>query len=264
MTAQNFYARRQERIRNGVDERLVLELVHGYRLRMPRLGTRKLYYLLRPQMRRAGVKIGRDRLFGVLRDADLLVPPKPSERPKTTRFKPYLPTFRNRIKGLKVTGPNRVWIVDITYVRTKEDFLYLFLITDLFSRKIVGCELSESLEAEAALRVLRRALRGVKDPTKLIHHGDRGCQYACHQYVGELKKRGVTISMTEVNHCAENSHAERVNGILKDEFGLDEEFETKALALTETKYAIPIYNDERPHCSLGMRTPSEVHREGAR
>jgi putative transposase len=260
MTPQNFYARRRQRSRSEVDARFALELARGYRLIHPRMGTRKLYYLMKSSLKEGGVKMGRDRLFNVLRQEGLLVPPKRSKWPKTTQYRSYLPRFKNRIRKVKLVRPNQVWITDITYIRTKEDFFYLFLLSDKYSRKILSFELSESLESGAALRVLKRALKRVKEPSKLIHHSDRGCQYACHKYVKALKDVGAVISMTEHDHCAENAQAERVNGIIKGEYGLDEEFESRRIAEIEIRRTIFKYNDLRPHDSLFNKTPTEVHR----
>jgi putative transposase len=262
MTPQNFYARHGERTREEVDDGLILELIRNHRLVHPRLGVRKLQFLIEPALKEAGVNAGRDHLFELLRKEGLLVPKKRSGWPKTTQYRPYLPHFKNRIKGMKVVQINQVWITDITFIRTQEDFLYLFLLSDKFSRKVLGYELSDSLDSGAAVRVLKRALKGVKEPSQLTHHSDRGCQYACHKYVKVLQDLKVKISMTEINHCAENAQAERVNGILKQEYDLDQNFETKAQARAETPRAIYKYNELRPHGTLKMKTPAEVHRMG--
>lgn len=225
----------------------------------PRLGTRKLYHLILLAVKEAGVKMGRDRFFEVLKQEGLLVPRKRSLWPKTTQFRAYLPQFKNRIKRVKLTRCNQIWITDITYIRTLEDYVYLFILSDKFSRKILAFEVSESLESGAALRVLKRALRGVKEPSGIIHHSDRGCQYASHDYIDHLTKVRMVVSMTEIDHCAENAQAERVNGILKQEYDLDQEFESKKSAKAEVPRAIYKYNVLRPHLSLNMKTPAQVH-----
>ena len=176
MTPQNYYARRTDWRRQAVDVELVLELVRAERREQPRLGVRKLYYLIEPELKKAGVKIGRDRLFEELGKAGLLVERKPSEWPKTTSFNPNLPVFKNLIKRVKVTGRNQVWVADITYIRTVEGFMYLALITDKWSRKIVGYHLGETLETETSLKALRMGMKGLKRGEKPIHHSDRGCQ----------------------------------------------------------------------------------------
>jgi transposase InsO family protein len=218
--------------------------------------------MISPELREAGVKMGRDRFFEELRKAGLLVAPKRSQWPKTTHFDVNLPVFRNRIKRLKLTGRNQVWIADITYIRTEEGFMYLGLITDKWSRKIVGFYLGDSLEAASVLKALRMAIKGLKRGEKPIHHSDRGCQYASHGYVRVVEEAGMKMSMTEKNHSAENAQAERVNGILKQEYWLDEEFENREQARAATKHGIGLYNVRRPHTLLGMRTPEVVHSLG--
>jgi transposase InsO family protein len=260
ITPQNYYARRRARRRRAVDVGLVLELVRAERREQPSLGGRKLYHLIGPELKKAGVKMGRDRLFAELKQAGLLVEKKPSEWPKTTRFDPALPVFKNLIKRLKLTGANQVWVADITYLRTEERFVYLALITDKWSRKIVGFELSLTLEAGIALRALNMALKSLKKGQRPIHHSDRGCQYASHAFVQRVEQAGLRMSMTEMNHSAENAMAERVNGILKQEYALDGCFENHRQAKRECVHVIRLYNTRRPHGSLKMRTPEQVHR----
>jgi transposase InsO family protein len=151
------------------------------------------------------------------------------------------------------------WASDITYIRTAGDFMYLFLLTDAFSRKIVGWHLSDSLKVEGALDALKMAIRQCPKTEGLIHHSDRGIQYCCKGYTELLKDKKIKISMTEENHCYENAMAERVNGILKQEYGLDETFSTERLTMKAVKEAIWSYNMERPHWSLGLATPEWIH-----
>lgn len=260
MTPQNYYARRTAGCRAAVDVQLMLELVRTERQQQPRLGVRKLYYLIAAELRTAGVKMGRDRLFEELGKAGLLVARKPSAWPRTTSFDVSLPVFSNRIKRCKLTGRNQVWVADITYIRTQEAFMYLGLITDKWSRKIVGFHLGETLAAGGVLKALAMAVGGLKRHEKPIHHSDRGCQYASHAYVKGVKKAGMSMSMTEQNHTAENALAERVNGILKQEYWLDANFATKPEARRATVQGIHLYNHRRPHTALGFRTPERVHR----
>ena len=262
MTPQNYYARRSVRSRQEVDLGLVLALVKAEREQQPRLGGRKLYYLITPELKAAGVKLGRDRFFAELGKAGWLVERKPSEWPKTTQVDPNLPVFKNLIKGRPVTGPNQVWVADITYIRTREGFMYLGLITDRWSRKIVGYYLGETLETEQVLKALAMALKGLKGTARPIHHSDRGCQYASHAYVGAVQKAGLVMSMTEQNHSAENALAERVNGILKQEYWLDANFECRQQARQATGHGIRMYNTRRPHTALKFATPEQVHNTG--
>ena len=263
MTPQNYYACRSQRRRQEVDVGLVLELVKAERKQQPRLGVRKLYYLIAPELKAAGVKLGRDRLFVELGKVGLLVEKKPSEWPKTTSFDPNLPVFRNLLKGRKVTGCNQVWVADITYIRTAEGFMYLALITDYWSRKIVGYHLGDSLATENALKALAMAVKGLASGERPIHHSDRGCQYASHAYVEGVKKAGLSMSMTETNHSAENAVAERVNGILKQEYWLDANFAGRQEARRATDHGICMYNTRRPHTALKFATPDQVYNAGS-
>jgi len=262
MTAQNYYARRSVRRRQEVDVALVLALVKAEREQQPRLGGRKLYHLIAPELKAAGVKLGRDRLFVELGKAGWLVERKPSEWPTTTHVDPNLPVFKNLMKRFSTTGPNQVWVADITYIRTREAFMYLALITDRWSRKIVGYHLGETLETEQVLKALAMALKGRQGVGRPIHHSDRGCQYASHAYVQAVQKAGLAMSMTEKNHSAENALAERVNGILKQEYWLDANFDNRPQARQATAHGICMYNTRRPHTALKLATPEQVHHAG--
>ena len=262
MTRQNYYKGRSTRLRAEVDAELVEHLVRSERSLQPRLGGRKLFKILVPLLEKEGIKLGRDRFFNILRAKGLLVPPLPKS-PRTTRFKPGLPVFHNVAAGLALTGPNQAWAADITYIRTDEGFLYLSLITDMWSRKIVGFHVGDSLETEGALAALTMALASIRNGTKPVHHSDRGCQYASHWYVGKLQEAGLQISMTEALHCYENAMAERVNGILKQEYYIGCCFRNKNQAKAAVKEAVYLYNTRRPHKSLDYETPEKIHRTAA-
>ena len=161
---------------------------------------------------------------------------------------------------MKVNKPNQVWVSDITYIRTLNGFCYLALITDVYSRKIVGYDLSDSLELDGCVRALNKALYKKKNIKGLIHHSDRGIQYCSNVYTKLLKKKKIKISMTEENHCYENAIAERINGILKDEFYLDQTFTNTAHAKRAAKNAINLYNQVRLHLSLDFKTPNMVYK----
>jgi len=238
-------------------ESKVLELVNEERLAQPRVGTRKLHKDLIATFELENIKLGRDGLFDILRDKNMLVRRKKASC-KTTDSYHRFHKYTNLVKDTKVTAPNQVWVSDITYLRTINGFCYLALITDMYSRKIVGYDISDSLELSGCLRALKLAQRIARPAADLIHHSDRGVQYCSHQYVGELKKRNIKISMTEENHCYENAIAERVNGILKDEFYLDQCFFNTETAKKATKNAIEIYNNKRLHLSLDYKTPNMV------
>lgn len=235
----------------------VLEFVKEERIEQPRVGTRKLYEALESCFEANGLKVGRDKLFDILREHDMLVKRKKASC-KTTDSYHRFHKYKNLVKDMTVNAPNQVWVSDITYIRTINGFCYLALITDMFSRKIVGYDISDSLELAGCLRALKKALGHARPAAGLVHHSDRGIQYCSNQYVDELKKRKIKISMTEENHCYENALAERVNGILKDEFYLDQCFFSTHHASKATKNAINIYNFKRLHLSLGYKTPNMV------
>ena len=204
-------------------------------------------------------KIGRDKFFKILRENGLLIKRKRSFTRTTDSNHPYW-KYKNEIKDLKITRKNQVWVSDITYIRTMEGFRYLSLITDLYSRKIVGYKLSKSLSIEGCMEALKRALKLREDKSEpLYHHSDRGIQYCCYEYTGLLQREGITISMTEVDHCYENAYAERVNGILKQEYGLDDTFKNEEQAIKAVKEAIWLYNSDRLHTSLDFKTPDSVY-----
>ena len=262
MSRQNYYKSRRVRQRRKVDEQLIKTLVKAERGIQPRLGGLKLHRLLGPGLKAEGVGLGRDRFFGVLDRQGLLLEPLP-KAPRTTNSHHSLPVFTNLIKGLELTGPNQAWAADITYIRTLEDFGYLSLITDMFSRKIVGYHLGSTLEAKDTIHALAMALRHLPIGVHPRHHSDRGSQFCSHEYVQELQARNLPISMTEENHCAENALAERVNGILKQEYFLKHEFRTLEQARQAVEEAIHLYNTRRPHRSLQFRTPDQVHQVAA-
>lgn len=262
MSRQNYYAARQLRQRRQIDEAVIVELVKRERQLQPRLGGRKVLHLLQEEFKDAGVCIGRDRFFELLAENDMLVVPKPG-MPRTTNSRHSLPVFLNLLEGKELSGPNEAWVSDLTYIRTDEGFLYAALITDAYSRKIVGAHIDDSLEAEGCLAALKQALSGLPEGKHPMHHSDRGCQYCCHEYVERLQERGLAISMTQVMHCYENAQAERVNGILKQEYELDRKFRTKAQARKSFEQAVWLYNHRRPHLGLDYRFPAEVHAEAA-
>ena len=208
------------------------------------------------------LKVGRDALFKILREHNMLTLRKKYSYRTTNSYHRFY-KYNNLIKGMKVTRPNQVWVSDITYIRTLKGFCYLALITDMYSRKIVGYDLSDSLELKGCLRALNKALYKTKNITGLIHHSDRGIQYCSNVYTQILKRKNINISMTEENHCYENALAERVNGILKDEFYLDQTFMNTTHAKRAAKNAINLYNEIRLHLSLNFKTPNMVYQLSA-
>jgi len=254
------YQKRQKKRQTMVAR--VIDLVMQERKDQARVGTRKLYEALNPTFEMEQIKLGRDGLFDILREHNMLIRRKKAYC-KTTDSHHRFHKYSNLIRDLKIIRPNQVWVSDITYIRTIKGFCYLALITDVYSRKIVGYDISDSLELAGCLRALKSALRHVRPEPGLIHHSDRGIQYCSYQYVDQLKKRKIMISMTEENHCYENAIAERVNGILKDEFFLDQCFTTTSHASLATKNPIDIYNSKRLHLSLGYKTPNMMFKNVA-
>jgi len=262
MSRQNYYKQRVQRKRRDIDEGLVVALVDRERKQQPRLGGKKLHRMLSDELEEAGVEIGRDRMFEVLRKHDLLVEPLPKS-PRTTNSRHSLPVFRNLIADVDPTGPNQIWVTDITYIWTWEGYEYLTLIMDRWSHKIVGYYCGEDLAAKTCIEALESAIVDLPDDEFPIHHSDRGCQFCCHEYVEHLENRRLAVSMTERNHCAENAHAERLNGILKQEYGLGSRFLSRKHARRAVDEAVWLYNHRRPHLTLDYQFPAEVHAKAA-
>ncbi|WP_179022534.1 IS3 family transposase [Winogradskyella forsetii] len=243
-------------------EQQIIEIVRKRRKSLPREGVRKLEKSLKDDFEKANLKVGRDTLFKVLRKYNMLTLRKKTSARTTNSYHRFY-KYNNLIKDMEVTRPNQVWVSDITYIRTVKGFCYLALITDMYSRKIVGYDLSDSLELKGCVRALNKAIYQAKDIKQLIHHSDRGIQYCSNQYTQILKSKKIDISMTEENHCYENAIAERVNGILKDEFYLDQTFDNVAHAKRAAKNAINLYNEIRLHLSLDYKTPNMVYKLSA-
>jgi transposase InsO family protein len=202
--------------------------------------------------------LGRDKFFDLMRDEGLLIRRR-RKYVRTTNSEHGFKTYDNKIKELAITRPNQVWVSDITYLSTAEGFMYLALITDLFSRKIVGYDISDSLEAEGCKRALKKALSIVRDTKGIIHHSDRGIQYCCKEYIKILRKNKMEISMAAKGDCYENAVAERVNGILKQEYELGSRIISKKIAIKTTKESINLYNTRRLHPSINFITPEEKY-----
>lgn len=230
------------------------------RREMPRIGTRKLHYLLREGLQRQGLSIGRDRLFDLMREEQLLVAKK-RKYTKTTDSKHWMRMYPNLIKGLEVRRPEQLWVADITYLTLADRYCYLHLITDAYSKQIMGYSLSETLAARETLKALEMALDNKEYRGKLIHHSDRGLQYCSAGYIRTLQKASIAISMTQDGSPYDNAIAERVNGILKDEFYLDEVFDNQSQLRLQVKQSITTYNTKRPHESNHMLTPIEMHKQ---
>jgi len=240
----------------------VLEQVRAKRLHQPRLGTRKLHHLIAPVLAAQGLGMGRDALFALLRCARLLVPTKRAYH-KTTDSHHHFRRHPNLLKAgpeqIRPEASEQVWVADITYLPTRERCAYLSLITDAYSRKIVGFHVHDSLHTAGVSQALKMALKGRQGSWPLIHHSDRGVQYCSNEYQAIHRKHGLICSMTDGYDCYQNALAERVNGILKQEFLLQQPDDLHQ-ARRMVSQSITIYNQERPHFSLQLKTPDEVHR----
>ena len=237
----------QRRQQAGVAQ--VVELVQQVRQRHPRMGGRKLYHHLQSDLEQQGIQLGRDRFFEVLRQHDLLLRPK-KRAYRTT----WAGRWRcdNLLTGALITGPNQAWVSDLTYIATEQGFVFLALVTDLYSRRIMGDDLSPSLQ-------LAVAQTGQPSLPGLIHHSDHGVQYTSGPYRALPAKHHIRPSMGEVGNCYDNAVAERLNGILKLEYGLDETFVDFAQAQLAVSQAVWLYNHQRPHLSLNYQTPYHVY-----
>ncbi|MCX6309166.1 MAG: IS3 family transposase [Bacteroidia bacterium] len=255
---QAYYQRCKYNYKEAVKSEVLLQLVKNERKKMPKLGGRKLLEVLRPRIP-AELDIGRDAFFDFLRENRLLVG-KRKRSVRTTYSNHWLHKYPNLIRGYLPNASNQLWVSDITYIETASGFVYLNLVTDSYSRKIMGWWLGETLSAKHTVKALRMALNQLPEgPLDLIHHSDRGVQYCSSNYVKLLQDRGILISMTENGDPRENAIAERVNGILKDEWLNEMRLQSVFDVREQLKRIINTYNHLRPHSSLDMRTPEYVH-----
>jgi transposase InsO family protein len=254
---QAYYQQKRKEEKEVFGEELILQEVLRHRKIMKRLGGRKLMVLMNNFMQQHAIGMGRDTFFDLLRDNGLLIRRR-RHRPHTTNSRHWLRKYPNLIEYFIPTSPNQLWVSDITYIRLPNEFAYLSLITDAYSRKIVGFYLCENLSAKGCINALKMALKSLPEKHCLIHHSDRGVQYCSTDYVALLVKRHICISMTQTGNPKENPLAERVNGILKEEL-LEEVFLSLSIAREKVAIAISIYNFQRPHLSINMLTPVEAH-----
>jgi len=234
---------------------IIQKQVLGLRRDQPRVGCRKLLDHLKDDF---NIIIGRDRFIEIMRSWNLLVKTKRNYK-RTTNSQHRFKKYKNIVRDIILTRPNQVWASDITYLRLRKGFCYLSLITDMFSRKIVGFCVHHSLCIDGTRKALQQALKQRTESSPLIHHSDRGLQYCAQDYTNLLKENNVRISMTEDCHVYENALAERVNGILKNEFLLNETLQNIQTARRMVKQVVGVYNSKRLHNSLGNKTPEFVH-----
>lgn len=257
-TRQAYYQRLGYQYQEAAEESIILDLIAELRKDMGRMGGRKLWHEINeahPKM------ISRDKLFDILDKYHLKVHRR-KRTVRTTWSESWLHRFPNLVKDLILTAANQVWVSDITYIETETGFVYLHLVTDAYSKKIMGWCLSPSLHADATISALQMAIRNAGCDLKgLIHHSDRGCQYCCEKYVKLLQNNGIEISMTQDGDPRDNAIAERLNGILKTEWLYDDHFIGFDDAYRRVAEVINLYNNKRPHLSLNYKTPSEAHLE---
>ena len=256
---QAYYQLRHHREDQAERDRQIIGKVLTVRRHLPRLGTRKLYYLLKHTFEEAHLAVGRDKLFEVLRAKRMLIT-KRRKYVKTTDSKHWMRTYPNLVQQMPLTHPEQLWVADITYILTRQETLYLHLVTDAYSKQIMDYTLSRDLKAESTLKALQMALKKRMYPQhQIIHHSDRGLQFCSKLYINELRKHHCQISMTQDGNPYDNAVAERVNGILKDEFYCDEPFGNYETALASVAQSIILYNTRRPHLSCSMLTPAQMH-----
>lgn len=260
ITRQAYYKNIKYQKKAIAEDHITLQLISAIRKDHPRMGGRKIYFMIKEDINILNIKLGRDALFDLLASEHLLVQRR-KRKHITTNSNHWYRKYPNLIKDLVPDGPDQIWVSDITYIRTKQEFLYLFLITDAYSKKILGYRLAKNLDSIHAVNSLQDAIKNTCKPISgLIHHSDRGIQYCSKEYTDLLNKHAISISMTENGDPLENPIAERINGILKDEYLNDKINNHNNLDIKELSNAIEKYNTLRPHLSCEMLTPQEAHR----
>lgn len=262
ISRQAYYQALKRKLEREAEDQLVIAFIQSIRRKHPRMGGRKIQHKLHRPMASLGIQRGRDAFFDILRRNDLLVKPKRNHH--RTTHAGFL-RYPNLLEELMLTHPNQAWVADITYISTEEGFVYLALITDLYSRFIIGYDVSSSLAVESAQRALQMAIKeafknaGADNLDGLIHHSDHGVQYTAYFYQDCLKDEHIVASMGEIGNCYDNAVAERVNGILKDEYNLDALFLNLQHAYQVVAQSIWLYNFDRPHLSLKKATPADFY-----
>ena len=259
ITRQAYYKHFWQWEATTIEQEIILRRVKEIRRYHPVLGGRKLYVMLQPELLHHQIKMGRDGLFDLLSMNGLLVRRK-RRRAITTHSNHWYRKYPNLIKELVPTAAHQLWVSDITYWRTPFGFLYISFITDAYSHKITGYHLANNLEAINNVKALQMALKTLKGPVKeLIHHSDRGIQYCSAEYVNLLQDYQIKISMTQSGDPLENPVAERINGIIKEEYLKHSEIQNQVKALELLHQSVRLYNEERPHLSNNFLTPKQAH-----
>lgn len=256
---QAFYKRQKSEEKQAMQTAIIIDLVAEIRQYIPRLGGKKLHFLLQSRLMAYDIHLGRDLFFDVLRDNDLLIKPR-KKRAMTTMSKHHLRKYPNLITELIIDAPNRLWVSDITYIKVADKWNYVIFITDAYSKKVVGHQVSDRATTAFCLQALEQALsQWSQRADTLIHHSDRGLQYCSFDYTDKLKDNGILISMTQNGDPLENAVAERVNGIFKGDFLMDKPFASLQQARREIQQMVYHYNHTRPHASCDYLTPVQAH-----
>lgn len=230
------------------------------RKQLPRCGGRKLHYLIKQQLEQQGIKCGRDQLFTIMRQRGLLIKPR-RQYVQTTHSRHWLRKYDNLVGSWRPNQAEQLWVSDITYIKTQEGTCYLSLVTDAYSRKIMGYSIADNMEAVTVGNALKMALKARVYPHReLIHHSDRGIQYCSQEYIQIAQGGQLRMSMTQNGDPYENALAERMNRTIKEEFCLDKPVASKKLAEQIVEDAVWLYNNKRPHCKLSLRTPEQEHK----
>lgn len=259
VTRQAYYQSKKRVLRDLIEQEILLDRISNIRKDHKRLGGRKLFHKLEDFMNVHNIKMGRDAFFDLLRSHNLLIKQRKRYH-VTTNSNHWMKKYPNLIKDAEPLGPNHIWVSDITYWKTKGGHYYISFITDAYSRKIVGYHVADTMEAIESIAALKMAIKTLSpESTGLIHHSDRGSQYCSTGYVKTLQNKGIKISMTENGDPLENAIAERVNGIIKGEYLFDYEIKSLSKAKEILKSVVKLYNEDRPHSSIGYATPSELH-----
>lgn len=258
VSKQAYYKLGDETLIKAVHARFIVEFVNIVRLEDKGIGGEKLWYMYKNSFGNE-YSVGRDAFCNILKQNNLNIR-RSKKRCRTTDSNHGLDLHPNIIKNVVFHQSNRVWVSDITYIRLLDGFCFLSLITDAYNHKVIGAYVGETLHAEHSIKALYQAFEGLSDEelSKVIHHSDRGVQYASDKYVAILKKRGIKISMTESGDPKDNAIAERINGILKEEFLNRYEFKTIQEVRKAVVAAVDFYNNKRPHRSLDMLTPAQA------
>ncbi|MBX3042813.1 MAG: IS3 family transposase [Ignavibacteriae bacterium] len=260
LSRQAYYKHNSKIELDTVNNHKVLSMALSKRIRNSKLSCKKIYSMIKESLKTENIKLGRDKFINLMGENGFHVKRK-RRNPNTTKSKHTLPTYTNKLKGIKINRADQVWVSDITFVRTSQGFMYLSLVTDLYSRKILGYNLSKSQKTSEVIKALQMSLKNSKRQSETIHHSDRGIQYLCSEYTKHLKSNNIETSTTKGGSPQENAVAERINGILKQEYGISDLRINIPQCRKLVKEAIELYNNERPHLSLNMKTPEQYYNE---